>query len=816
MQRLLNICITILALLLLIHLASIHVLAKIYTGPPYISSLWRFVHDYLDYVYSIAWSPDGSRLAAGGSGGSIVVLSADGKAVWGPKKIVTSDILAIAWSPDGSRIAVGAGYGYIVAVSADRGEVLWQISLAQQTTCGSPSVVSVTWTSNRIIAVTKSASCTILIISPDGDILWIWSLGDYSDKIKWSGVYRASISPKGTEVALVSGDNYYITVFSLTQGKVVWENKQCFSTEVYGARDCKLIYALAWSPDGSRIAVGLSDGSVTVVNTSDGRMLWRREGVFSPPSISWYYWYLIDWSPDGSKIVVRGFDVVVASLVSGEVLWRYSISPISIAWSPTGDAIAVGGSDYVYLFPVGNYTLIYINAPYAKTRVVVSDGMNTSSAVVVRGGRAKFYLDPGNYVVRFYLAEIPPNCTVLGSPIELIDLLAEIPIEMPLTTNTEFINITVPPVEDFLVRVLGKLVVRGPPGTAVRFVWGSSDVSYRVPQQGVIEVYLMPNTVYSVYAMPPQSKDFTFIGNVTVNTGEVLDLNLQFTTTQTMTTTTTAVTSVSTVITIATTSMQSSTTMAITTPTTITTVAPQTTSSTTQSVTTVKPISTEITTSSKAIQTTSVGISTTEQTTHSGAIPVATSITKETPTTVTTMATPVQIVQQIQQLITSDYLPILIVVVAIVAIVAIVVIATVVGRRHSERIVIEREVIRNIGEKEPDFTKDVKSIDMYIKRISELLENKEALRSGKDGKCHELFENLGQLLGHLEKLTNTLKRYSDIPQRLIENLNNISNSINQAIDLYQRSGCADETIKTLYSVDRGIRILKGLIENLKQ
>jgi len=806
MQRPLNIYITILVLLLLVHLASIHVLAKIYTEPPYVSYLWNFIHDYLGDVYSIAWSPDGSRLAAGGTGRTIVVLTTDGKAMWGPKKIETTEwdnILAIAWSPDGSRIVMGTKYGYIVAVSADRGEALWQINLAQQTTCGNPSVVSVAWTSNRIVAVTKSASCTVLIISSDGDILWIWSLGDYSDKIRQYGVDRASISPRGTEVALVPDyyNNHYITVFSLTQGKVIWENKQCLSKEVYGDRYCEPIYALAWSPDGSRIAVGLGDSSVVVVNASDGRMLWRKEGVFKYSS----YQHVISWSPDGSKIAVTKGDVLsVISLISGEVLWQYSVYAMCIAWSPTGGVIAVGDYRKVYLLPKGNYTLLYINAPYAKTRVVVSDGVNISSAVVGRGYRIKFYLDFGNYVVRFYLAEIPSNYAVLGSPAELVDLLVDNPIEMTLTTDAEIINITAPPVEDFLARALGKLVVRAPLGTAVRFMWESGNTSYRVPPPGVLEVYLMPGVVYSVYAAPPQGKDYTFIGNVTANAGEVLELNIQFTATQTTAATAivTTTTSISTTTTVA-------TTTAPQTPTTVTKPATVATSSTPTSAVGAVMTATTTTTPSSAAGT---AIAT-----------LASPVSREASTTLTPAPTqPPVIVATAPAHIFSD--PYLVIVVAIVAIVAIVAVAVSRHReviKEKERERVERERMLRIagggGSAGGRGSSVVKEVEVLVDKVKYMLrEGLEALKSEWQTKCHILAEDLSKLSASLAALIAELEKREAAPG-VANKLQRIREFIDDVLNDYARGGCRTDSKfrNSLEPLGRHIVELHGLLSKLE-
>ncbi len=59
-------------------------------------------------VYRVSWSPDGSKLAAGGDFERVYVFSAGGKLLWRSEDL-DGRVWSVSWSPDGSKLAAG-GY----------------------------------------------------------------------------------------------------------------------------------------------------------------------------------------------------------------------------------------------------------------------------------------------------------------------------------------------------------------------------------------------------------------------------------------------------------------------------------------------------------------------------------------------------------------------------------------------------------------------------------------------------------------------------------------------------------------------------------
>ncbi|MEB3861752.1 MAG: protein kinase [Desulfurococcales archaeon] len=97
------------------------------------------------------------------------------------------------------------------------------------------------------------------------------------------------------------------------------------------------VQSISWSPEGSRIAVGLDNGRLIVLS-GDGDLLWEASLGAAISSTS--------WSHDGSKIAVGTKPPLGKVIVlddKGHVLWENRLGNVtSVAWSPGGSVVAVG------------------------------------------------------------------------------------------------------------------------------------------------------------------------------------------------------------------------------------------------------------------------------------------------------------------------------------------------------------------------------------------------------------------------------------------------------------------------------------------
>lgn len=158
-----------------------------------------------------------------------------------------------------------------------------------------------------------------------------------------SGEVRAlAWSPDGSRLAYGSFDS---------SGTVYVVNGTDWTVERTLDAASDSVLSLAWSPDGSRLAYGSFDGNVYVHETTG----WSRETTLTGAGI----WSLA-WSPDSTRLVSGGLsDAFVHETGTWSTTNLGGSSQIdSVAWSPGGDSLAVGreGSVEIYRDQSGTWT----------------------------------------------------------------------------------------------------------------------------------------------------------------------------------------------------------------------------------------------------------------------------------------------------------------------------------------------------------------------------------------------------------------------------------------------------------------------------
>ena len=213
-----------------------------------------------NFVYSLAFSPDGTRLLAGG-------YSTDGHASYGVAKLWSigdgalllslegdsSRVRSVAYSPDGMRLLTGGD---------DKTAKLW---LARDGTL----LRTFAGHSNAVNSVAFSPDGTE-VLTGSGDP-WgaeradntakLWSARDGSLLRTFAGhsnsVNRVAFSPDGSKVLTGSGD-WTAKLWSARDGTLL----QTFTGHLAG------VTSVAFSPDGMRVLTGSFDGTVLLWNVS--------------------------------------------------------------------------------------------------------------------------------------------------------------------------------------------------------------------------------------------------------------------------------------------------------------------------------------------------------------------------------------------------------------------------------------------------------------------------------------------------------------------------------------------------------------------
>jgi len=159
-----------------------------------------------------------------------------------------------------------------------------------------PVAVSTTIDSNPIGSPLPSASnsgnSTAISVSNYHSLAQLHQWNVESDIVNMHGI---ALSPHADKVALItlrSPELYSVELHNTQDGTPIWKE---------GLGDKAAYPAIAFSPDGSLIAVGLDNGNVVIYNSSDGSMVQTLTG-------NQYSVRKVAFSPDGTLIASGSSD----------------------------------------------------------------------------------------------------------------------------------------------------------------------------------------------------------------------------------------------------------------------------------------------------------------------------------------------------------------------------------------------------------------------------------------------------------------------------------------------------------------------------
>jgi WD40 repeat protein/DNA-binding SARP family transcriptional activator/class 3 adenylate cyclase len=328
-------------------------------------------------VWSVAWSPDSSRLVTGGADGTARVwkIGAEGvRELWRLSAHGTrSGVAGVAFSPDGSRVMAGD-----LAVSA---VTIWDPGPAGDAERNLPS-------HGYAPAEFMPDGRRVVASSRGGEAVTIWDLqtghglrtiGPATDGFRFDSI---AVNPDGGSIAL--GGWIGARPFG---GEVarVWD--LATERELFRIRHDEDVNEVSYSPDGEHLVTASYDGTAKIVDRSgrvvrvlregsgstltearfspDGRLVataafggagvtiwdWERgEAVRTITSDISVNWPSVDFDSSGSRIVTAGEDkpVVIWDVKSGArvaVLAGQSGSVTKASFSPDGARVATAGND---------------------------------------------------------------------------------------------------------------------------------------------------------------------------------------------------------------------------------------------------------------------------------------------------------------------------------------------------------------------------------------------------------------------------------------------------------------------------------------
>ncbi|MCR9248316.1 MAG: TIR domain-containing protein [bacterium] len=220
----------------------------------------------------VEWSADGTR---------ILTVDESATRVWqvgvAAQPVVWPGINPAAWSPQGARLLVAPGDTTVRILEADGSEIEFPGGLS--------GVYHLSWSSNgKRVIVGRGGRARVWDVGGDSPPRMLRAV---------EGKIFRGLSPDGRRVCITSPPSLYAT----WTAKLVSLDESIPPVELGPVRD------VAWSPDGSQVAVASSD---SLTNGS----IRNSDGTGEPIALSAWDVYGVQWSPDGRRVLAHSFERV--------------------------------------------------------------------------------------------------------------------------------------------------------------------------------------------------------------------------------------------------------------------------------------------------------------------------------------------------------------------------------------------------------------------------------------------------------------------------------------------------------------------------
>jgi WD40 repeat protein len=244
-------------------------------------------------VISMAWSPDGAKLAIAYESYTKIWDIPTGKQITLNQDMLPTTFLSVAWSPDGTKLATGSE---LSGFKRTIGEIkIWDATtgIAMRNLLHGESIYSMGW-------------------SPDG-----------------SKIAAEAVQHTGGNVVLI-------------WNQLTGEVRQLQKNNSY-------IQSIGWNSNGSKLAVVYRSGSGSLV-----AQIWdAATGIRLSPELVAGDFLQISWSPDGTMLLSTRNNIKIWDANTGAELWQDLLSTENTAaWSPDGTNLATASNVEVKIWDI--------------------------------------------------------------------------------------------------------------------------------------------------------------------------------------------------------------------------------------------------------------------------------------------------------------------------------------------------------------------------------------------------------------------------------------------------------------------------------
>ncbi len=300
-------------------------------------------YDLGDIVRGLAFTPDGTVLAAAGGNGSVVVQLWDviNNRLLGTLEGHTSIVWGAAFSPDGQLLAT---------VSSDKTAKVWD------------------WRNKTLItSLDFPGEAVSVSFAPDGQSLAVGGVAELQNQIQYASIWTFQVGSWRPLMRYPEFINIAAMAFSPKGGTIIGggtsRNIQVWRTSdastVFTLNHAHQVYEAAISPNGSTVATGTcitvvnsecTEGGIWIWDLPSGRLLMKL-GNF-PDVVEG-----LAFTADGSTLIAGSRDGTLRFYATADYTSHYeTVSPGGIealTLSANGGLLATGGSDgQVHLWKV--------------------------------------------------------------------------------------------------------------------------------------------------------------------------------------------------------------------------------------------------------------------------------------------------------------------------------------------------------------------------------------------------------------------------------------------------------------------------------
>ncbi|MCA9974023.1 MAG: WD40 repeat domain-containing protein, partial [Anaerolineales bacterium] len=334
----------------------------------------RLLEGHEDIVRGISWAPDGTRLASAGWDETVRVWdAASGEALF----VLRGDdqYNAVAWSPDGARLAAATWIPVIEVYDVESRRKVAEVA-------GHEDYVSaLAWSPDGARLASAAADRRVIV----------WETAEWTPRRELPAQVGTPAcvawSPDGGRLAVCGGEAAAAGIWDVGSGELVAE----LVGQEYG------VFDFIWLDDATALTAG-GDGTVAAWERDAG---WQIDVVteYENPVVALAY------VPNGARVFLVGSDGVLFSgrldddtEESVRVLRDHTAAFWSVAWSPDGTAVAAAGADgmmRVWDVATGEMSFLWTEHLYGVTAVAWQDGGRLATA---GEDGAVFVLLPGGEV----------------------------------------------------------------------------------------------------------------------------------------------------------------------------------------------------------------------------------------------------------------------------------------------------------------------------------------------------------------------------------------------------------------------------------